>query len=73
MDGSTDGTPHNTIEEKKQSWVAILIISYTNSRVFNKRKQARIHEDVSKRFDVTLKNKIWPGWPLPKLNIKYDI
>jgi hypothetical protein len=35
--------------------VAILIISYINSRVLNKREQTRIREDVSKRFDVTLK------------------
>jgi hypothetical protein len=55
MDGSANGTPHDTIEENKQFWVVILIISYTNSRVFNKRQQARICEDVSKEFDVTLK------------------
>jgi hypothetical protein len=57
MDGSADGTPHGTIEKKKQSWVAIIVISYTNSRVFNKREQTRIREDVSKGFDVTLKKR----------------
>jgi hypothetical protein len=57
IDGSADGTPHNTIEEKNQSWVAILVISYTNSRIFNKMEQAIICEDVSKWFDVTLKKR----------------
>jgi hypothetical protein len=57
MDDSADETPHDTIEEKKQSWVTILVISYTNSRVFNKREQTRIRQDVSKKFDVTLKRK----------------
>jgi hypothetical protein len=57
MDGSADRTPHITIEENKQSWVAILVISYTNSRVFNKREHARIREDVSKEFYVTLKKR----------------
>jgi hypothetical protein len=60
MDGSADGTLHDTIEEKKQSWVTILVISYINSRVFDKREHAIICEDVSKGFDVTLK-KNWPG------------
>jgi hypothetical protein len=55
MHGSVDGTPHNTIQKKKQSWMTTLVISYTNSRVFNKREQTRICEDVSKGFDVTLK------------------
>jgi hypothetical protein len=73
MDSSADGTPYGTIEENKQSWVVILVISYTNSRVFNKREHVRIRDDVSKGFDVTLKIKIWSDWPLPKLNIKYDI
>jgi hypothetical protein len=48
MDGSADGTPHNTIEEKNQTWVEILVISYTNWRVFNKREYARKREDMSK-------------------------
>jgi hypothetical protein len=59
MDGSADWTPHGTIEEKKQSWVAILVISYTNSRVFNRREQTKIREDVSKGFDVTLKKRFY--------------
>jgi hypothetical protein len=58
MDGSADGTPHDTIEEKKQYWVTILVISYTNLRVFNKREQARIRENVCNEFDVTLKKTI---------------
>jgi hypothetical protein len=57
MDGSADGTLHDTIEEKKQYWVAIFIIFYTNSRIFNKREQAKIREDMSKGFDVTLKKR----------------
>jgi hypothetical protein len=60
MDGSADGTPHDTIEEKKkQSLVAILVIFYTNSRVFNRREQTRIREDVSKKIAYNRKSNIW--------------
>jgi hypothetical protein len=58
MDGSADGTPHDIIEKKKQFWVTILVIFYTNSRVFNKMEHVRICEEVSKEFDVTLKKMI---------------
>jgi hypothetical protein len=54
MDGSADGTPHDTIEEEKQSWVTIFVISYTNSMIFNKREHDRIRENVSKGFDVQI-------------------
>jgi predicted aldo/keto reductase-like oxidoreductase len=57
MDGSTDGTQLGTIEEKKQFWVTIIVISYINSKKINKKEQTKIREDVSKGFDVTLKKK----------------
>jgi hypothetical protein len=41
MDGSADGTLYDTIEEKKQYWVTILVIS-KRSRSQSRKKEGKI-------------------------------